>query len=221
VRLSKKYGIPTEYTSFLADERMTAEKLKERTLGARDQAEEGLKFETGSWGVAQSRNSAASRGSAQAPAAASVPGYSYGGGYGGGYAGSTPADITLGGALPSATVAGKVAANQRVGGTYQDSKDRTVVVANVQNVARRTFYQRGSFWEDADLKPGQTMVQIKQFSDAHFKLMKAYPKLAQYSSLGNVRAILANNQAVEIGPEGQEKLSEKELKNLTLDEPKK
>ena len=91
---------------------------------------------------------------------------------------------------------------------------RPVVVANVQNVAQRTFYQRGAYWEDTGVKENQQFVQIKQFSDAHFKLMKAYPKLTQYSTLGNVRLTLENSQAVEIGPEGKDKLTDEEVASL-------
>ncbi len=208
VRLSKKYGIPTEYTSFLADERMTEAKLKTTTLRIRSEAEEASRAYTGSSGVAQSTNANASKYSAQAPAMAPMPGGYGGGGYGGGANGGASA----GTGAPQ--VLGNVAANGRVGGTYQDSNDRTVVVANVQNIAGRTFYQRGNFWEDSGLKPAQNAIQIKQFSDAHFRLLKAYPKLAQYSTLGNVRVIMANNQAVEIGPEGKDKLTDAELKSL-------
>jgi len=112
-------------------------------------------------------------------------------------------------------VLGSVAANGRAGAVYYDENDTLVVTANVQNVARRTFYQRGQFWEDAGLKDGQKFVQIKQFSDAHFKLLKAYPKLSQYSTLGNLRLVLDNSNAVEIGPEGKESMSDDEMLELT------
>lgn len=195
VRLSKKYGIPTEYTSFLADERKTEAQLKDSMSAMRRLSVEAAAVTSGSYGVAQSANSMSARNMAQAP---------------GGLGGLGAAD------RQNAQQVGKMAANSRIGGTYQDAMDRTVIVANVQNVASRTFYQRGEFWEDAELQPKQKATQIKQFSDAHFKLLKAYPALAQYSTLGNVRAILANNNAVEIGPEGKETLSDADMKRLTV-----
>lgn len=203
VRLSKTYGIPTEYTSFLADERQTADSLRVGMDRTRLEAAKAIQYDTGAYSVAQSSNANMSRNSAQVPSAPAAAA--------GGYAGSS------GGFKGDAKsrVVGKVAANSRIGGTYQDRDDRMVIVANVQNVARRTFYQRGSFWEDADLKPSQNMVQIKQFSEAHFQLLRAYPKLSQYSTLGNVRVILENKQAVEIGPNGKEKLTDEELRTLT------
>jgi len=201
VRLSKTYGIPTEYTSFLADERQTEESLRVGMDRARMTAGDAITYDTGAYSMAQSANSNWARNSAQVPTAPAAVNGSAGGF--GGYRSS------------KAQVLGKVAANNRIGGTYQDRNDQTIIVANVQNVARRTFYQRGSFWEDADLKPNQSMFQIKQFSEAHFQLLKAYPKLSQYSTLGNVRVILENKQAVEIGPNGKEKLTDEELRMLT------
>ena len=224
VRLSKEYGIPTEFTSFLADERgggpiPLAAELK-RARVAMDAA--GA-VQTGTHGVAQSANSRELRNQArlpQAEASSSYYGYrgyggrgSYGGydGYGsygsyGGYGGMK------GAGAPS--VVGDVAKNQRLGGVFYDKDDRPVVMANVQNVARRTFYQRGAFWEDAAVQQNEKFVQIKQFSDAHFRLLKAYPRLSQYSTLGNVRLVLENKQAIEIGPAGKDQITDAEVDSL-------
>ena len=191
VRLSKEYGIPTEYTSFFADDRNLTANLNLSFDRARTKSDIAVKEKSGQWGVAQSTNARASRNNTQVASAAPAP-----------YA------------MAEAKVLGSVAANGRSGGTYFDDQDQLVVVANVQNVAQRTFYQRGAYWEDGDLKPDQQFVKIKQFSDAHFKLLARSPKLSQYSSLGNVRLLLENNQGVEIGPEGQEKLTDEELTNL-------
>ncbi len=193
IRLSKLYGIPTEYTSFLADERKSEADLKNDISKVQLRSQQASGVKSGTYGVAQSTNSNYSLNSTQ----------------------------TLGGAANALSVngqtqLGEIAANGRIGGTYQDSEDRTVVVANVQNVASRTFYQRGKYWEDANLQPNQKAMQIKQFSDAHFKLIKAYPKLAQYSTLGQIRAIMANDNAIDIGPEGKETLTEAEIKTLTI-----
>ncbi|MCX6344811.1 MAG: VIT domain-containing protein [Armatimonadetes bacterium] len=193
VQLSKTYGIPTEYTTFLADERKTVDMLVADIADVKTKAESASKFDSGSFGVAQSANAQASRGQNQMQ----------NGGVGG-----------MSGAANKFEIIGKPAANGRIGGTFQNSDDRTVVVANVQNIAKRTFYQRGDFWEDSDLQPKQALMQIKQFSDAHFKLLKAYPKLSQYSTLGNLRVILENNQALEIGPNGKDTMTDAEIKAL-------
>lgn len=197
VRLSKEYGIPTEYTSFLADDRNLTANMSLSYGKAREMAIDAVKADSGTWSVAQSTNAQMSRNNAQVAAAA------------------PPSGNYLGyGAAGKPVVVGSMAPNQRVGGYYWNDKDQQVMVANVQNVAQRTFYQRGTYWEDANVKPKQQFVQIKQFSDAHFALLRKYPKLSQYSTLGNVRLLLENNNAVEIGPNGKDRLTDTEIADL-------
>ncbi len=191
VRLSKEYGIPTEFTSFLADDRSNVTDMVASTAGAAKLLRKAGEVETGTYGVAQSANARDLRNSTQLPQAAAADYYVVG------------AELT-----------GKVAANQRMGAAWRDANDKVVIAANVQNVARRTFYQRGDYWEDARVGEGQEFLQIKQFSDAHFRLLEAYPGLSQYSTLGNVRLVLENNQAIEIGPDGKEKLTDAEIDSL-------
>jgi len=200
VRLSKDYGIPTEYTSFLADDRKLTANLDLAYERAKVDTGNAIQHTTDSWAVAQSQNARLSRNNSQVAAAAPPPG-SYGG-YG------------HGGAAGGPVVVGKLGANQRVGGYYWNDKDQQVMVANVQNVAQRTFYQRGTYWEDANLKPNQQFVKVKQFSDAHFALLRRYPRLSQFSTLGSVRLLLENNNAVEIGPSGKDKLTDAEISGL-------
>jgi uncharacterized protein YegL len=197
VRLSKEYGIPTEYTSFLADDRNLTANLDFSYKRARKEAGAAVQQTGGKWGVAQSSNANAARNNAQVAASAAPPG----------------AFDSSGGA-GNTQVLGSMAPNSRVGGTYYDDKDQLVVVANVQNVAQRTFYQRGIYWEDGNVKPNQQFTKIKQFSDAHFELLRRYPKLSQFSTLGNIRLLLENNQGIEIGPEGKDKLTDKEINDL-------
>jgi len=195
VRLSKEYGIPTEYTSFLADDRTASTDMKRSYELARKDVGNAVRHDTGAWSVAQSANARGSKNQAQMASAAAPPE----GGYGG---------------MSGAQIVGGIAPNGRIGGVYQNAQDQTVVVANVQNVAQRTFYQRGAYWEDGNIKPNQQFVKIKQFSDAHFQLLAKYAKLSQFSTLGNVRLLLENNNAVEIGPEGKDKLTDKEMASL-------
>lgn len=190
VSLSKEYGIPTEYTSFLADDRKFTAIDGHADIAARASVSKARAEQSGAWSVAQSANAQALNLQASVPAAAAPP------------------------QSAGVKVLGKVAANQRIGGVYYDAEDRPVVVANVQNVAKRTFYQRGDYWEDVNLKPNQKLIQIKQFSDAHFALMRLDPRIAQFSSLGNVRIVLDNGQAVEIGKSGKEKLTDAEIRKL-------
>jgi hypothetical protein len=111
---------------------------------------------------------------------------------------------------------GAVSADERMGNVrgYYGASGGAVNVSRVQNIGTRTFYQRGAQWvdnlaESADLKT----VKIKQFSDAHFKLLAASPELVRYQSLGNMR-VMVNNQAIEIGSEGRDTLTDAEVREI-------
>jgi len=186
ILLSKEWGIPTEFTSFLVEEPMMAKDLDSHVTGARSNVNAARKAESGRWGVSQSLNSNALKGRAQVQASASA------------------APIIAGGG-------GRIADNVR---GYVDSEGNAVAVDRIQNIGTRTFYQRDSQWVDAQVE-GQKLntVQIEQFSAAHFKLLKAYPELARYQRLGNM-TIFINNQSVQIGPTGKKDLTDAELKAI-------
>lgn len=192
VLLSKEWGIPTEFTSFLVEEPVTPMALDSAVVGAQYMMSEARKAESGRWGVSQSLNSNALRNRSQvqaSPGAGPMGPGSGGGGFGGG---------------------------GRMGNVrgYVDSEGNTVAVDRIQNIGSRTFYQRNNQWVDAQVE-GRNLktVQIKQFSNAHFALLKAYPELARYQRLGEMSVFL-NNQSIEIGATGKEDLSDAELKAI-------
>lgn len=187
VQLSKEWGIPTEFTSFFVDEPVL---LHDAVSRAEESLRRARSVQSGSWGVSQSMNTGALKSQAQvaaSPAAAPMRG---------------PADTAYGGS--------------RMGNVrgYFDSEGKAVAVDRIQNIGTRTFYRRDSQWVDNDTENRDLKtVKIKQFSDAHFKLLAAYPELNKYQRLGNAR-LLVNNQALEIGPEGKEDLTDAELKEI-------
>ncbi|MBP6963914.1 MAG: VWA domain-containing protein [Armatimonadetes bacterium] len=184
VRLSKEWGIPTEFTSYFVDEPQIA--MEDAFRRSEEAIGSARKAESGSWGVSQSINSGSLRNQNQVWA--------------------NP---------------GAVSADERMGNVrgYYGASGGAVNVSRVQNIGTRTFYQRGVQWVDnlaAD--PGLKAVQIKQFSNAHFKLLAASPDLARYQSLGNVR-VFVNNQAVEIGDQGREDLTDAEVRLIVGGNP--
>lgn len=185
VLLSKEWGIPTEFTSFLVEEPLTPQLLSEAISGAKTSFQAARKADTGKWSVSQSMNSNNLKDRAQVQAsAAAMPG-----GFGG----------------------GRMSSNAR---GYVDSEGNTVAVDRIQNIGTRTFYQRDNQWVDAQVE-GKNLksIQIKQYSDAHFKLLAAYPELVRYQRLGNM-SIFVNNQSIEIGDTGKEDLTDAELKEI-------
>jgi Ca-activated chloride channel family protein len=188
IRLSKDYGIMTEFTAFLVTEPeartlSTSEQLRRAEYGfARAESEEA-----GSWAISQSQNASRLR-LQEAPNAmqsrvAAAPG------------------------APS--LAGGVQGNQG----YFDAEGRAQELRGVQNVGARTFYQEGRRWVDNRRTSGQNVVRIQQFSRAHLQLAAASSELARYLALGEVTVVL-NGNAVEIGTEGKTELTAAELTDL-------
>jgi Ca-activated chloride channel family protein len=185
VLLSKEWGIPTEFTSFLVQEPVTGASMGRAVSQAHTRMGLAGKAASGSWATSQSLNSNDLKSRAQVQ----------------GSFGATP--MSGAGGMRMGNVRG-----------YLDSEGHALTVNQIQNIGVRTFYQRGSQWVDAQVE-GKDLraIQIKQFSNAHFKLLKADPELARYQRLGNM-SIFINNQAVEIGPSGKEDLSDAELKAI-------
>ena len=184
ILLSKAWGIPTEFTSFLVEGPVTRESLDAHILGAKSRMKAARKEKTGSWGVSQSVNTYTLKDMSQVQASP----------------GAAPMDASGG----------------RLGNIrgYVDKEGNVVTVDRIQNIGTRTFYRRDSRWVDAQVE-GKTLktVKIKEFSDAHFKLLKAFPELARYQRLGNMN-IFINNQSVVIGDAGKEDLSAAELRAI-------
>ena len=184
VRLSKDWGIPTEFTSFFVDEPVVL-------ADAVNRAEEAMRaaggVQSGTWGVSQSMNTSAMKQQNQVAA--------------------SPSAVPMGPAGPGGPRLGNARA-------YFDKEGNAVAVNRIQNIGARTFYQRGAQWVDSQAE-GKTLktIQIKQFSNAHFKLLAAYPELNKYQRLGNMRLFI-NKQALEIGAEGKDELTDAEVKTI-------
>ncbi len=188
VRLSKDWGIPTEFTSFFVDEPvMTGDAVKR----ARTSLDTARQQQTGTWGVTQSMNNNALKSQAQVAA--------------------SPSAVPM--APPSAgAVGGSRLGNSRA---YFDREGNAVAVNQIQNIGTRTFYQRGQTWVDSQVEDQKNIknIQIKQFSNAHFKLLAAYPELNKYQKLGNMKFFI-NGQSLEIGDQGKEDLTDAEVQAI-------
>ncbi|HZO89126.1 MAG TPA: VIT domain-containing protein [Chthonomonadaceae bacterium] len=240
IRLSREYGIITEYTSFLVDER------EQYALGLRDQSghfrgdllhrnrqlyeevgRRAAQFGAGGLGATnqslrakelQQYDKAASR---YQSANGSV--YSLNGPAGAqGYPGQS-----VGGAFKAApgnyaygrlgTGRGGFGGGRSDNGIDRYGGEAAQDAVTVQAVADKTFYrQANNVWQDNayDAKK-QQLVKIRAFSDAHFALLRAVPQLASYSSVGDEVIVRLGRNAVQIGSTGKEKLTSAELKDLT------
>lgn len=236
VRLSKEYGIITEYTSFLVDER------EQQQLGLRPGQRPGDIFSYDAdnsviirqevarratqYGISgQGVTNQSLRAKSYAQAGQTAPRYQSALGAGGGFGGGGMGGFGRGaGGLPGAAGPGGYSGssrqiNRRLAGVSvrQEQAPAEAAAATVQDVGDKTFYRRNdNVWEDNAYDPKkQSLVKIKAFSDAHFALLKALPKLATYSSVGDDVIVSLGRTAVEIGKEGKEKLTDAELKEIT------
>ena len=228
VRLSRQYGIITEYTSFLVDEgeqrRLGLSRSLSSSTGQIDslsmldsknaqvyrEAVVGNATRNGVQGAGATDQSTRARDYRGANAAA--PRYqsnqgsvsAYGGGGFGGAAKQTKAGRgNFGGMGP----AGPGTINAGQGG---EGKVR------VQALSDRTFYlQASNIWQDSSYDPRkQKITKIASYSDAHFALIRAYPKLAEYTSVGEDVLVCINGYALQFGKTGKEKLTDSEIKSL-------
>lgn len=244
VRLSREYGIITEYTSFLVDEReQRALSLNRRDGGAFALDAEnsailrkevlGRAGQYGAMGAGVTDQSARAKdyknASTVAPRYQSANGGVHalagGGGTGGLGGGGAGGSVGTGGLnLPKAVFAGKAAPGNFAGarsqsatrGVFSESSgDNSAVM--VQAVHDRTFYrQANNTWQDQsyDAK-ANGLTKIQAYSDAHFALLRAVPSLAAYSSVGDEVIVRLGKTAVQIGKDGKDKLTEAELKQFT------
>ncbi len=77
-------------------------------------------------------------------------------------------------------------------------------------VSGRLFLYSDGAWRQEGL--GAPTVKIKYFSEAYFDLLKARPEVQRFVSLGRRIVLKVGGQIVEIGPDGEEKLSVEKIR---------
>jgi len=139
-----------------------------------------------------------------ATAAPSLPGYA-------GYAAAAPGAARE--AMGAKTGVGAVNAAQS-NQALRDAAQQTGQNQGYQQIARRTFYQNGEVWVDADYRADKPVLQVKAFSEAYFALLKARPDLAPYLAIGPQVQLQVGAVPVAIGPEGLETLTAQQLEEF-------
>ena len=184
VRLSTRYGILTPYTAFLAEEDVRLNELAANAAAAGGNLRRGLNQTGGGYGVGQRRFSGALKFSDQAAPSGGLGGGELGGGElgggglgggggglgggGGGGFGGGGRGFFAGSPAPAAQPGSFPAYAQ--GAEY----DGLAPADPVKRVAGRTLFFKNGRWEDATLTEDQAKdpVEIEQFSDAYFALVK-------------------------------------------------
>jgi len=186
VKLSKRHGILTPYTSFMADENTNVHDLAAATRRA-DSRLGSLERTSGAGAFAQRAMKGHLRAAERAPAPAAEPAMNH-------FGFSTPADRPAG-----------QAAGPRPGLDYDDELREEAKAAgkSMRSVANRTFYRRGGRWVDSLVTKEQEAkpTRVKQFSDEYFDLARRHgKKLSQYMVFDEPVLLSLENRAYLIEP---------------------
>jgi len=163
--LGERFGIPTEFSSYLVVE---PGMNRRRVIGAG-----GVQL-----------NSVVVNGAAVAPAPAAVQ-----------------------------FEAAKAAAAQR-SATSVSAADAAMGIrddANVRRAGNVTFVLRDSVWTDVRYKKSGTVLQVKPFSDAYFKLLEMVPELREPFSVGERVIVAGRSMAIELTLSGEEQLTDRDV----------
>jgi len=170
--LGERFGIPTEFSSYLVVE---PGMNRRRAIGA---------------GGAQLQSVVVTGAAAGAPASAAVQ-----------------------------FEAAKAAAAQR-SATSLSAADAAVGIGdyasarrdeNVTRAGNVTFVFRDSVWTDVRYKKTGTVLQVKPFSDAYFKLIEMLPDLREPFSVGERVIVAGRSMAIELTPAGEERLTDRDM----------
>jgi len=109
--------------------------------------------------------------------------------------------------------AAKAAAAQRsVTSAYAvDSASGVRNDSNVRRAGNVTLVLRDSVWTDVRYKKSGTVLQVKPFSDAYFKLIELVPELREPFSVGERVLISGRSMAIELTPSGEEHLTDRDM----------
>jgi Ca-activated chloride channel family protein len=114
--------------------------------------------------------------------------------------------------------AAKQAASQRDAKSLADVDASAQVVGelqkNMRQVEQRTFQLVNGVWIDARQTPTMRTVQVKPFSPLYFELVQQLSGLGPVLALGERVIVAGRAVAIEFTPTGQERLSESDIRSL-------
>ena len=80
--------------------------------------------------------------------------------------------------------------------------------ANVRRAGNVTFVLSDNVWTDVRYKKTGTVLQVKPFSDAYFKLLEMLPDLREPFSVGERVIVAGRSMAIELTASGKERLTD-------------
>jgi Ca-activated chloride channel family protein len=183
VKLAKKYGIVTPYTSFLVTEEGADRHMAERSARQR--------FEALSMNAAASGFSGGAGAALKAQAdSIALDGMKFGAVSAVRGAGSAMGSAEA--AAPAAAPAARLMEFEKK--VRDDLKDEGRVSVETRTVGDKTFYRRGGVWTDADAETDEASSATKTTVTArgaeYFELLTKHPELARWFALGDSVTVL-------------------------------
>jgi hypothetical protein len=83
--------------------------------------------------------------------------------------------------------------------------------SNVTRAGNVTFILRDGVWTDVRYKQTGTVLRVKPFSDAYFKLIELLPDLREPFSVGERAIVAGRSMAIELTPVGVERLTDRDV----------
>ena len=112
--------------------------------------------------------------------------------------------------------AAKTAAAQR-SATSLAAADAVYAARNDANVRRSgnvTFVLRDGVWTDIRYKKSGTLLRVKPFSDAYFKMLELEPDLREALAVGERAIVVGRAMAIEVTPSGVDQLTDRDVATL-------
>ncbi|MEW6233988.1 MAG: VIT domain-containing protein [Candidatus Omnitrophota bacterium] len=184
IHLSQKYGILTEYTSFLVKEAPIAavpmrlverEQLRQR---ASSQTVESLSL---GFGMAEGRQAVSNSAMLQD-------------------------QFKNASSLSSQ--------NRVYSYYEESGKKQAESIQGVRYAANQAFFNRGSAWISTQFDANREMIQVKPYSKAYFQLANVAPAVSQALALGTEVSFVRNGMMIQIDEKGIEELTEDQLTRL-------
>jgi Ca-activated chloride channel family protein len=85
------------------------------------------------------------------------------------------------------------------------------ISGKVTRAGNVTFVLRDGVWTDVRYRQTGTVLRVKPFSDAYFKLIEMLPDLRESFSVGEQAIVAGRSMAIELTPVGVEKLTDRDV----------
>ncbi len=91
-----------------------------------------------------------------------------------------------------------------------DSAATAMSDARIKRAGTHTFVLRDGVWTDTQYKSSMSVLRVKPFSDAYFRIIELQPDLRDALSVGDRAIVAGRNMAIELSPNGVEQLSDRD-----------